>query len=400
MKKITGGVCAAKGFTAGAAMAGVKYPDKYDIALIVSQVDAVLAGAFTTNKVQAAPVVYSKQIMAGGTGRAIVVNSGNANACTGERGISDCTAMAETAARVLGLESKAIAVASTGVIGVALPMDRITAGIKTAAECLGQEGGGRAALAMMTTDTYAKETAVAISLGGRRVTLGGVCKGSGMIHPNMATMLCFITTDAAIDRPVLQQLLKEAVAESFNMITVDGDTSTNDMVLVMANGLAGNQPLAGAGEDLERFRDALNHVCRELAQMIARDGEGASKFLEVEVYGGSTQEGARKGARAIAASSLVKAALYGEDANWGRIICALGCAGADFDPALVDIYMGDLAVAKGGIGLEFSEAAAKQVLSSRDIYIGVNLNQGRFKATAWGCDLSHEYVTINADYRT
>jgi glutamate N-acetyltransferase / amino-acid N-acetyltransferase len=400
MKKVEGGVCAPKGFVAGAAKAGIKYQDKYDVAIIASKVDAALAGVFTTNKIQAAPVVYSKQVSACKTARGIVVNSGNANACTGEQGMTDCTCMAETAANVLGVDANKIAVASTGVIGVAMPIKKVLEGIRAAGECLTSEGGEQAALALMTTDTYAKQVAVEISIKGKPVRIGGVCKGSGMIHPNMATMLGFITTDAVIDKVLLQKLLQEAVAESFNMITVDGDTSTNDMVLIMANGLAGNSPIEDTDEALQLFKVALNFVCRELAQLIARDGEGATKFLEVEVTGANTLEAARKGARGIVASSLVKAAFYGEDANWGRIICALGYSGADFEPSSVDIYLGNLAVAKAGRGLEFSEAEAKQILGQKDIKIRVDLNQGQHQATAWGCDLSHEYVTINGDYRT
>ncbi|HZW82944.1 MAG TPA: bifunctional glutamate N-acetyltransferase/amino-acid acetyltransferase ArgJ [Candidatus Deferrimicrobium sp.] len=400
MKKVEGGVCAPKGFVAGAAKAGIKYQDKYDVAIIASEVDAALAGVFTTNKIQAAPVVYSKQVSASKTARGVVVNSGNANACTAEQGMTDCTRMAEMAADILGVDASKVAVASTGVIGVAMPIKKVLEGIRVAGECLTSEGGEQAALALMTTDTYAKQVAVEISLQGKPVRIGGVCKGSGMIHPNMATMLGFITTDAVIDKVLLQQFLQEAVAESFNMITVDGDTSTNDMVLIMANGLAGNSPLEATDEALQLFKAALNFVCRELAQLIARDGEGATKFLEVEVAGANTLEAARKGARGIVASSLVKAAFYGEDANWGRIICALGYSGADFEPASVDIYLGNLAVAKAGRGLEFSEAEAKQILGQKDIKIRVDLNQGQYQATAWGCDLSHEYVTINGDYRT
>ncbi|HEX3015525.1 MAG TPA: bifunctional glutamate N-acetyltransferase/amino-acid acetyltransferase ArgJ [Desulfobacteria bacterium] len=400
MQLITGGVCAAKGFKAGAAKARIKQDDKYDIAVIVSQAASVAAGVFTTNKVQAAPVTFSKQVVAAGTAQAIVVNSGNANACTGEQGIDDCQAMAGQTARALAVQANQVIVASTGVIGVPLPIDKILPGISQATADASGDGDKRAAQAIMTTDTYAKEVAVEFVLGGKRVRLGGIAKGSGMIHPNMATMLGFITTDANISRDLLQQAVSETAADSFNMITVDGDTSTNDMLIVLANGLAGNRQIATAEEDFNIFKQALNQVCRELARLIARDGEGATKFLEITVEGAQTAKDARLAAKAICGSNLVKAAFYGEDANWGRIICALGYSQAEFDPSLVDIYLGSLKVAENGAGLAFSEEEAKQILSNKDVKVKVALHQGNFQATAWGCDLSHEYVTINGSYRS
>ncbi len=400
MQQIAGGVCAPKGFLAGAAMAEIKKAGKYDVGLIVSEVEAAVAGVFTTNRVKAAPVIYSKKVVEGGRAKGIVLNSGNANACTGEQGMADCLAMGQAAASVLGTGAELVAVASTGVIGVEMPMDKVLPGVKKAGEALSTQGAHAVALAMMTTDTFAKETAVEISLAGHQVRIGGVAKGSGMIHPNMATMLGFITTDARIDAGVLQEALQEAAAESFNMITVDGDTSTNDTLLILANGLAGNSPPVTGSDDLRQFKAALSQVCRELAKMIARDGEGATKFLEVEVGGAGSLGDARQAARGIAGSSLAKAAFYGEDANWGRIICALGYSIETFDPDRVDIFLGELQVSKAGAGLPFSEEEAKEILSRKDIKVRVELNLGDFRATAWGCDLSHEYVTINGSYRT
>ncbi len=400
MQFIEGGICAAQGFKAGAAMAGIKYADKYDVAVIASEFEASIAGVFTTNLVQAAPVLYSKEVTARGKARAIVVNSGNANACTGEQGMTDCRDMAKVTGKLLGVDAATVAVASTGVIGVPLPMAKVAAGVTAAAADLVAGNGHLAATAIMTTDTVAKEVAVEFFLQGTPVRLGGMAKGSGMIHPNMATMLGFVTTDAVIDAELLQLSLQEAAATTFNMITVDGDTSTNDMLLVMANGQAGNDPILPGGIELAQFQAALKEVCLELAKMIARDGEGATKFLEITVSGAKSLEDARKAAKAIAGSNLVKAAFYGEDANWGRIICALGYSQAHFDPQLVDIYLGGLQVAKAGAGIAFSEAEAKLILQLRDIQVNIELHQGDCRATAWGCDLSHEYVTINGSYRT
>lgn len=400
MKYIDGGVCAPLGFKAGAYMAGIKQADKYDVAVIVSEVDAKIAGVFTTNRVKAAPVLHSQAVVAKGLARAIVFNSGNANACNGQQGMDDCLAMAGSTGKILGVDADRVAVASTGVIGAVMPMEKVLNGIRLSAGQLSQENSHLAALAMMTTDTYSKEVAVEFTLSGKPVRVGGAAKGSGMIHPNMATMLGFITTDVDIDGPLLQETLREVAEDSFNMITVDGDTSTNDSLIVLANSMAGNAQVKSKDADWALFKEALSLVCRELAQMIARDGEGATKFLEVEVKGCKSVTDARLAAKTIAGSSLVKAAFYGEDANWGRIICALGYSGADFTPEQVDIFLGDLQVAAAGAGLPFSEEKAKEILEQKDIKITVAVNQGEFGATAWGCDLSHEYVTINGSYRT
>lgn len=397
-----GGVTTPQGFVAGVAKAGIKYPGRYDIALVVSEKPAVGAGVFTTNKFAAAPVQVSKKYLAAGTGcRGFVVNSGCANACTGEQGLANAFAMAETAAEVLVCRPEEILVASTGVIGVDLPMEKVRQGIREAGKQLSVAAGALAAQAIMTTDTCPKEIALQIELDGKKVLLGGMAKGSGMIHPNMATMLGLITTDAAITGVCLQEALRRANEESFNMVTVDGDTSTNDTLVVIANGLAGNTLLDDVNSaNFQLFCNALKEVCRSLAKMIARDGEGATKLLEVSVINAPGNEDARKAARAVAGSTLLKAAIFGGDANWGRIICALGYSGAQFDPARVDIYLGQIPVARNGVGVEFSEEEAGKILAKEEIRIIIDLCVGKFAATAWGCDLSYEYVKINADYRS
>lgn len=398
-KEITGGVTAPQGFTAAGVVAGVKY-DRKDVALVYSEREASAAGVFTTNIVKAAPVLLTMQHIKGGKARAVVVNSGNANACVGPRGMEDARAMAAETAGLLSLPPEQVLVASTGVIGQPLPMDRVLPGIRRAAAQLSREGGGDAALAIMTTDTVVKEAAVTVSLGGVNVTIGGMAKGSGMIHPNMATMLCFVTTDAAIEPAWLQKALAAAVERTFNMITVDGDTSTNDMVLVLANGAAGNPIIESDDLDYAAFAGALEALCRKLAVAIAADGEGATRLLEVRVLGAATQRDARLVARAVAASSLVKAAVFGKDANWGRVICAAGYSGASFDPDKVDIYVGDVKVAEKGGGLPFSEEEATKVLSGDRVVFTIDLHDGDSSATAWGCDLSYDYVRINGSYRT
>lgn len=398
-----GGVTSAAGFVAGVAQAAIKKPGRYDLALVYSQVPAVAAGVFTTNVFQAAPVVVCKKHLEKGQGmvRGFVVNSGCANACTGEPGLEDALSMTEAAGALVGCSGAEMLVASTGVIGVRLPMDRVLAGLKEAGKNCGVENGALAARAIMTTDTFAKEIAIQTEINGKKVTIGGMAKGSGMIHPNMATMLGFLTTDAAITPSCLQEVLQEANKDSFNMISVDGDTSTNDSLIILANGMAGNEEIKNpASPAFADFLAALRMVCAELAKMVARDGEGATKLMEVCVCGAATIEDARLGARAIVSSSLVKAALFGEDANWGRIICALGYSGASFDPALVDVYIGKLAVAQKGGGLVFDEEEARKILQEKTVPITVNLNNGENQATAWGCDLSYDYVKINADYRT
>lgn len=409
MRDCIGGVCAPRGFLAAGVAAGIKKRDssKKDIALILSQVPAQVAGVFTTNRVQAAPVLWSKQVVAGGRARAIVANSGNANACTGEAGEKAARAMAErVAASSAGLcPAGEVIVASTGVIGVPLPLEVVTAGIERAWSILNQEGSQDAAAAIMTTDTFAKETAVEIEIEGKPVRVGGIAKGSGMIHPNMATMLAFLTCDARVEGPAWQALLKEAVDQTFNMVTVDGDTSTNDMVVALANGLAGPEtPLAPGQPGWEKLVQAVTEVCRRLAIAIARDGEGATKLLTVKVRGALNSEQARLAARAVAGSSLVKSAVFGADANWGRVMAALGYSGAEFDPDRVAISFqsGDLhlPVFWQGAPVVFEEATARELLSQAEITIAVDLAAGAAEATAWGCDLTYDYVRINADYRT
>jgi glutamate N-acetyltransferase/amino-acid N-acetyltransferase len=387
---------------AGVAAAGIKYPDRYDLALLVSGEPAVAAGVFTTNKYAAAPVQVSKKyLQAAGVYRGVVVNSGCANACTGEQGITNAILMTKMAAQAVGCQPEEILVASTGVIGTDLPMDKVQQGILEAGQMLSAEGGRLAAKAIMTTDTRVKEVALQIELDGKKVFLGGMAKGSGMIHPNMATMLGFITTDAAISSACLQEALRRANEESFNMVTVDGDTSTNDTVVVLANGRAGNTLLEDLNSpDYQLFCEALKEVCQILAKMIAGDGEGATKLLEVCVVNAPSLGDACKAARAVAGSNLVKAALFGEDANWGRIICALGYSEAQFNPATVDIYLGDLQVARNGAGIDFDEKAAGMILTEKEIRIIIDLHAGDYAAKAWGCDLSYEYVKINADYRS
>jgi len=394
------GVTAAAGFSAGAAFAGIKKADKRDIAVLYSTAPAAAAGVFTSNKVKASPVVLTMQHLANGAARAVVVNSGNANACNGEQGLRDARAMASAAAETLGLPVEEVLVASTGVIGVKMPMEKVLPGIRAAASAVAPENGHLAAEAIMTTDTFPKEVAVQLQLGDHLVTIGAMAKGSGMIHPNMATMLCFITTDAAVAPAYLKQALRYAVDHSFNMITVDGDTSTNDMAIILANGLAANPVIDQEDSNYIAFRDALTAVCISLAKDIARDGEGATKLITVEVHGANTEEDARKIARAIAGSSLVKAAMFGRDANWGRIICAAGYSGADFDPEKVDIYLGDEQVARQGASTNFSEERALDILSKDNVTITLKLNLGEARAIAWGCDLTYDYVKINADYRS
>ncbi len=397
---LPGGVTAPQGFLAAGVGAQIRKKGRRDLALIYSRVPAAAAALYTQNRVKAAPVLVSREHLAGGAAQAIVVNSGIANACTGPQGYADARRMAALTGEVLGISPELVVVASTGVIGVPLPMEKIERGIREAALNLSRAGGSAAAEAIMTTDTCPKEFAVKFCLGGREVVLGGIAKGSGMIHPNLATMLSFLTTDAAVAPEALAAALRWAGARSFNAVTVDGDTSTNDMVVLLANGLAGNDLLTGGEADYFLFREALLAVCRELAKMIARDGEGATKFLEIRVRGAEKEEEARLIARAVAGSNLVKAAIFGEDANWGRIITAAGNAGVPFDPEQVDIYLGDLQVAEKGAGLEFDEDEARAILEAREVVITLDLNQGTAQGVAWGCDLSYDYVRINAHYRT
>lgn len=400
---VEGGITAPKGFLAAGVHCGIKKCKK-DLAIVFSKVPAVAAGVFTTNKVKAAPVLVTMENIKDGKIQAVVANSGNANACTGEKGLKDAKEMTEITAKQLNIAPGDVAVASTGVIGVYLPMDKVREGIESCAEILSVEGASDAALAIMTTDTFKKEAAVKIKIHGREITIGGMAKGSGMIHPDMATMLCFLTTDASIEEKALRKALKDAADKSFNMISVDGDTSTNDMVLIMSNGLAGNNTITEGTDEYEIFYLALEKLCVEFAKMIARDGEGATKLIEITVKNARDAESAVKAARTISKSYLVKAAIFGEDANWGRIMCAVGYSGIDFDPEMVDIFIsskkGELKLVENGVGLDFSEEKAKEILSEKDVNLTVDLKQGEFKATAWGCDLSYDYVKINASYRT
>ncbi len=400
MKQIEGGVTAPLGFKAGGIACGIKKSQKPDLALIVSEVPAFAAGIFTLNVVQAAPVILSKQQLRNDQARAIIANSGNANACVGQGGIKAAEAMAEAAALFLGIGQDEVLVASTGVIGVPLPVEKIETALATKSNFLSALGSPDAARAIMTTDTFPKEVAVEVQLGGKTVRLGGIAKGSGMIHPNMATMLGFITTDATITPELLKQALRRAGEVSFNRITVDGDTSTNDCLLILANGKAGNEPVRGEGEDYRLFLEALITICQELAKRIAKDGEGATKLVEIRVTGAATEAEAVIIGKSIATSNLVKTAIFGEDANWGRILAAAGYSGIRFNPDLIDIYLGDLLVCRGGTGLEFDEERAKRILEAKELLITVQMGTGTAEASVWTCDLSYDYVKINGSYRT
>jgi len=397
--KVEGGVTAAQGFMAAGIHSGIK-KNKKDLALIYSELPAHAAGVYTKNNFAAAPVIVSREHLAAGRARAIISNSGNANACTGQQGVEDARRMAELTAHHLGLSATEVVVASTGVIGEYLPMQIVVAGIEQIVGSLTKQGGADAAEAIMTTDLVEKVTAYALDIGGRKVTVGGMAKGSGMIHPNMATMLGFITTDCAITPELLQKALLYTVERSYNLITVDGDTSTNDMVVVLANGMAQNPLIASENEDYHRFLAVLQRVNTELSQKIVRDGEGATKFLEVTVNHAASFATAKKLAMGILNSSLVKTAFFGEDANWGRIVSAMGQTDVDFRPELVNIWLGDLQVTKDGQGLRFDENHAKEILQKKDIKITVDLGMGGETVTAWGTDLSHDYVSINASYRS
>jgi glutamate N-acetyltransferase / amino-acid N-acetyltransferase len=391
-------VASPKGFAAGGLHCGIKRK-RPDLGLIVCEQPASAAAVYTTNAFQAAPVkVTQESLGVSGRLRAVVVNSGNANACTGERGIRDAREMRQKAAELLGIPWHEVAVASTGVIGEFLPMDRILAGLEQMAP--DKEGGRAFAEAILTTDTCTKQAEVHLTVDGLPVVIAGAAKGSGMIHPNMATMLAFVTTDAAISPEMLQSLLWRATDETFNMITVDGDCSTNDMVLAMASGLAGNRSLAPDHPDWPGFAEAFLHVCRELAKAIARDGEGATRLIEVQVEGAADGQKARAVARAVAGSSLVKSAVFGEDANWGRIVCAAGYGDPALDPDRVDVYLGDIQVVRSGMPVVFDAGAAEEALREETVKIQLFLNQGVEKAVAWGCDLTYDYVRINASYRT
>ena len=407
MKQIQGGVTAAKGFKAASTAAGIKYKDRKDMAMIYSEVPCVAAGTFTTNIVKAAPVKWDQNVVYNQpNSQAVVVNAGIANACTGEEGMGYCKETAKKVAELLEIPAEQVLVASTGVIGKQLPIDRICAGIETMVPMLGGdlESGHEAALAIMTTDTHEKEIAVEVEIGGKTITIGGMCKGSGMIHPNMCTMLSFVTTDAAISKELLQEALSADVEDTYNMISVDGDTSTNDTCLLLANGMAGNACITEKNADYEAFVKALNFVNEYLAKQMAGDGEGATALFEVKIIGAETKAQAKVLSKSVITSSLTKAAIYGHDANWGRILCAMGYSGANFDPEKVDLYFesaaGKMMIIKDGVAVDYSEEEATKILSEPVVTAIADIKMGMAEATAWGCDLTYDYVKINADYRS
>lgn len=401
LTEITGGITAPTGFKAAGVKAGLKKSGKLDLALIYSTVPASVAAVFTTNTMAAAPVIVSRAAVEHGTASAVIVNSGCANACTGPQGLIDAKAMAHITGQLLGIKEQEVIVSSTGIIGVNLQMDKIEAGIKLAVDELDEQGYEKATTAIMTTDTFPKSCAYEFQLGGKTVRIAGIAKGSGMIHPNMATMLCFITTDAAIRPAILKQGLTEAVNVSFNMISVDGDSSTNDMTSVLANGMAGNT-LIDTTDSIEykTFVAALTKVCIYLAQQVVRDGEGATKFLEITVQGATNPADAKKAVMAIAKSPLVKTAFFGEDANWGRILCAVGYSEATVIQEKVSLSIGDVVIVKDGVGASYDEKHLKDIMAAEDIVVTVDLGLGDSKATMWTCDFSYEYVKINGEYHT
>ncbi len=407
MEIVKGGVTAAKGFEAASTAAGIKYKDRTDMALIYSQAPCVSAGTFTRNVVKAAPVKWDRQVVdSGAMVQAVVVNSGIANACTGSEGFGYCKDTAEAAAKILDISPEGVLIGSTGVIGKQLPIDRLTAGIEALAAKKNDsiENGTEAAKAIMTTDTREKELAVTIEVGGKTVTVGGMAKGSGMIHPNMCTMLAFITTDAAITKDALQKALSQDVDDTYNMISVDGDTSTNDTAVLLANGLAENPVIEYGSEDYKKFAEALHVINEYLAKMIAGDGEGATALFEVKAVGCESLSQAKTLAKAIVCSNLTKTAIAGHDANWGRILCAMGYSGADFDPEKVDLFFesanGKIQIIENGTAVDYSEEEATKILSAKEVTAIADVKMGDQKATAWGCDLTHGYIEINADYRS
>lgn len=400
IKKDTQGVTFAKGFTAAGVKAGIKKSGNLDVAVIYTKTQAVVAGTFTQNKVAAAPVYVSKEVVATGTAHAIVANAGCANACTGQQGLDDAHKMAQIAADELGVNADDVIVGSTGVIGVNLPMDKLEAGIKDAVANLSADGSGNAGRAIITTDTHSKSVTCEFELSGKTVRMGAIAKGSGMIRPNMATMLCYITTDIAIDQALLQKAVSGCVEKSFNMISVDGDMSTNDMVIVLANGEANNAKITEENADYQIFFDKLMMLCTELAKQIAADGEGASKFLTINVKGAKSFSDAKTVGMAIANSPLVKTAFFGEDPNWGRVICAVGYSGADMVPEKTVVKFGGITIFANGTGATYDEKALAHVMKEKDIVIDIELNMGQEDATVWSCDLSYEYVKINGEYHT
>lgn len=407
MKIIEGGVTAAKGFEAAGVEAGIKYKNRKDMAMVFSQAPCVAAGTFTTNVVKAAPVLWDKDVVENsGFAQAVVINAGIANACTGEQGRAYCQKTAEKAAQCLHIPADSVLVASTGVIGMQLPMEKLEKGVEllSAAKKADLQAGTLAAEAIMTTDTISKQVAVTFEVSGKTVTMGGMCKGSGMIHPNMCTMLGFLTTDLAIEKNLLQEALSDVVKDTFNMITVDGDTSTNDTLLIMANGLAENEKITAKNDDYQTFVEALRYVCEFLAKKMAGDGEGATKLFEAKVVNAKSKEDARTLSRAIVGSNLSKAAIYGCDANFGRFLCAMGYSGAQFDQNDVELFFeskaGRMQVFDKGTPLAFDEELAVKILKAEEVTIYVDMHEGEAEATAWGCDLTYDYVKINADYRS
>ena len=407
MKKIKGGVTAAKGFEAASAAAGIKYQGRTDMALVYSQKPCEAAGTFTTNVVKAAPVKWDKKVVeSNAKPQVIVINSGIANACTGDAGMECCKEVAKEVTKVLETETESVLIGSTGVIGMQLPVEKMKDGVHLLAKekAEGLEMGNLAAKAIMTTDTKEKEAAVTIELDGTTVTIGGMAKGSGMIHPNMCTMLAFITTDAVISKEALQAALSSDVEETYNMISVDGDTSTNDTVLLLANQMAGNKEIQKGTKEFEIFKEALHEVNTTLAKKIAGDGEGATALLEVTVQGAETKQQAKTLAKSVICSNLTKTAVAGHDANWGRILCAMGYAGVEFDPEKTDLFIqssaGELKLVENGMALDYSEEKATEILSQPEVSIIADIKLGRENAIAWGCDLTHGYIDINADYRS
>lgn len=407
MEIIKGGVTAAQGFEAACTAAGLKYKDRTDMALVYSQVPCISAGTFTTNVVKAAPVKWDQKVVASGKkSQAVIVNSGIANACTGAEGYGYCADTAAKAGEVLGIDPEGVLIGSTGVIGRQMPIEKLKAGIEALAAKKTDtlESGTEAAKAIMTTDTAEKELAVTIQAGGRTVTIGGMAKGSGMIHPNMCTMLAFITTDAVITKEALQSALSEDVPDTYNMISVDGDTSTNDTVLLLANGLAGNEEIRTGTEDYDKFKEALHVINEYLAKKIAGDGEGATALFEARVVGAESKEQAKVLAKSIVCSNLTKTAIAGHDANWGRILCAMGYSGAQFDPEKVDLFFeskaGNIQIIENGTAVDYSEEEATRILSEAEVTAVADVKMGSSEASAWGCDLTHGYIEINADYRS
>ena len=407
MEIITGGVTAAKGFLAAGVEAGIKYQNRKDMAMVYSKTPCRAAGVFTTNVVKAAPVLWDKEVVESEwEAQAIVVNSGIANACTGKLGYEYCRETAGAAADALEISPQSVLICSTGVIGMQLPMEKMTEGVRMLAKAIkpGEEAGTDAAKAIMTTDTRNKQVAVKVMIGGKEVTIGGMCKGSGMIHPNMCTMLAFVTTDVNISKKLLQEALSADVQDTFNMVSVDGDTSTNDTLLVLANGQAENPEITEKGADYDTFVEALHYVNETLAKKIAGDGEGATALFEVKVIHADNKGDAKTLAKSVITSSLTKAALFGHDANWGRILCALGYSGAKFDPEAIELYLessaGKILIFKDGMAADYSEEEATRILSCSEVTALVDMKMGEAEATAWGCDLTYDYVKINADYRS